>query len=584
MPVFDRLLPQPTIEPELHVPDAFTRDRPQELPALTASSQRINLSKASDRAMLQDRPYVEWQREVWGYFDLIGEVKFAFTLLANIGSRVKLYPAVDLDPGSPPTSIFDINKRREQLSDAEKLEDESIGFNLPEDLTPEVEKTLLSIWQELQDSSGGIPAMLRAYFLNMGIAGECYLAKIDGSWSIRSTEEITLERGSKTPLLKTMRSGGQVMSNGQAGQRRLSPSTYIGRIWNSHARFSGEPDSSMLAVRELCDELLQLQRMARIVERSQMLAPLLFVPDTISAAGSTPALGVDPEEGQVDLAELEQDPVEQELLEVITAAVSDEASMMTLMPPILRGPAEQGQYIKTIDLSRNLTKEFTERSDAVLDRILQGVDTAKEVVSGLQKISYRNAEIITEQLFRSHIEPPVLNFATSINSMLVRARIKKAHPDISNETLSKIGLWYSKDGVVIDNESKQMNDYGYDNFLISGDSWRQRSGYADTEAPSEDEIATRLAIKNPLPPELAGQVLTHAIKSVLDARQQENQQSSLPPEAQQLLGIGQQTQQEQPEQPEQPVDESMSPESTANDYGTDGSQNDQQLLDQAEGV
>jgi hypothetical protein len=569
MAVFDRLrLPSVIEESEPRIPDNFVNARRDDLPSITASSQVINLKKATDRSMLADRPYIEWQREVWGYFDSIGEVSFAFTLLSNIGSRVKLYPAVDLDPGSPPTSIFDINKRREQLSEAESVEEKAVGLSLPDDLTPEVEQTLLEIWRELQESSGGIPGMLRAYFQNMSIAGECYLAKIDGNWSVRSTEEIVLDRGSKLPSLRTLRTSSGLMGK-STGQRTLPASTYIGRIWNAHPRFSGEPHSSMLAVRELCDELLQIQRMTRIIERSQMLAPLLFLPDSISSAASTPALGLNPEEGEIDFPELEQDPLEQEILDTIIAALSNEASMSTLMPPILRGPADHGDKIKTIPLSRDLTKEFTERADSVLDRILQGLDTAKEVVSGLQQISYRNAEIITEQLFRSHIEPPVLNFVTSVNSMLVRAALKRKHPELSNETLSKLGLWYSKDGVVIDTDSKQMNDYGYENFLISGDAWRQRSGYSDNEAPSEDEIATRLAIKNPLPPELAGEVLKHAIKSVLDAQQESNQQSALPPEALEALGIGggqppveEEVVEEEPvlEEGEIPLEEEMGPE------------------------
>jgi hypothetical protein len=505
----------------------------EQLPPLTASSQRVNLKRAADIAMMKDRPYVEWQRESWGYYDSIGQIKFPLLMLANITSRVRLFPAVDIDPGSPPTSLYDLRKRELILSKREAEEDAITDLDIPEEITDEVQETLKSIFEALEAGPGGIAGLLKAYSLNMRVAGECYLCKIDGRWSIRSSEEITVNTDN-VPVLQPLRSGG--MTSAGTLKRNLPLNTYIGRIWNAHPRYSMEPDSSMMSIRELCDELLTLQRTIRAIARSQMHAGGLFIPDGVSASANTPGVEM-AEEGEQDINELEVDPLEHEFMEAFKQAVADEAAMTTIMPVIMRGAANLGDAIKKLDLSRPMDKEIVERAASLLNGILEGLDAPKEMVSGLDKVSYRNAEVITEQLFRSHIEPDIINFVSSINSMMVRPLLKAKHKDLPDDIIGKLGIWYSGDTVTIDPAARDVSNDGFDKYLISGDAWRQRNGFSDTDAPSEDELATRMALANPVPPEQASQIMQHAIKSVLDEMRQNMQEQQLPPEARQLLGL-----------------------------------------------
>ena len=56
--------------------------------SIRASAQRIRLSERKDVEQLRRRAEVIWQRRAWEYFDLVGEIGFAFGLFGNVASRI----------------------------------------------------------------------------------------------------------------------------------------------------------------------------------------------------------------------------------------------------------------------------------------------------------------------------------------------------------------------------------------------------------------------------------------------------------------------------------------------------------------
>ena len=239
---------------------------------LTAAAQKIDLKDKSSLVQLRNRQaYTEWQKDAWGYYDAIGEIKYALNIAASILSRLRLYPAVNMDPDSAPSSTVSIKKREANSTAEEKAEQEKEGTKLPDGVTEEVMSYMDELVDALGSGYGGIPGLLRSFSLNMSIAGECYLCNIDKRWSFRSTDEITIrETDGKAVLqeVQTMQNVNPAFSGTNSSQRILDDKTFIGRIWKPHPRYSGEPDSSMLGLRELCDELLTLQRMIRATARS----------------------------------------------------------------------------------------------------------------------------------------------------------------------------------------------------------------------------------------------------------------------------------------------------------------------------
>jgi hypothetical protein len=482
-----------------------------------------------------DRPYAEWQREAWEYYDAIGEVKYAFSLLAAVMSRVRLYSGLILDPDAPPSSISTLQRRKANQTALEQEKDVSDALSPPVEITQEVIDAVDDVIRDLGSGHGGIPGLLRTYCINMSVPGECYLIRHQNRWSIRSTEEVQLRKVDGKAVLKRMRSSNSASSvMGSAGEETLPKNAFIGRIWRPHPRFTGEPDSSMLALREMCDELLTLQRMIRAIARSRMNAGLLFVPDGISASSSSQT------ESMAD-AELEVDPFEQELMLALTAPVSDEANASTVVPMLARGPVELGKDIRYMSFSRDSDRGLIERADRTLDRILQGIDVPKDVVTGLANVKYSNAVQIDEALYKSHVEPLALLLCDALTTMYLRPALASRFPEMDESVLAKIAIWYDPTEVVTKPDPAQAASEGYDRYALSGDAWRRAHGFADTDAPDEDELARRVALERAtVPPEIAASLIRSTLPEVFNKAQAENVEAlpvPFPDSAAEMLGI-----------------------------------------------
>lgn len=513
--------------------------------AMVGSASRIDLNKAADRESIANRPYAEWQTEAWNYYDAIGEIKYAFGLVGSVFSRLRLYPALVIDEDSPPVSVSQFNRRQSVLSEDEKEKDRQQELSLPEGIPLDALETMREYVDALGSGHGGITGLLRTFALNMAVPGECYLINYQNRWSIRSTEEVYINPTDGKPRLRTKR--GDSGSNPSV----TSPATtsanldkvvegkmWVGRIWRPHPRFSEEPDSSMLALREPCDELLTLQRMIRAVARSKMNAGALFVPDSVTHAGAVPdeplLSGEEPDGIPDDVSD--EDAFVTELYNGLVEAVTDESAINTVAPMVMRGPGEDGANIKFIDFGRKSDQSLVERADRALDRVLQGIDVPKDVVTGLSNVKYSNAIQIDDSLYKSHVEPLALLLCDALTMMYLRPAIKNKHPDISEDALRKIVVWYDPTEVVTRVDPAESASTGYDKFALSGDAWRRAHGFSDLDKPGEKELALRIALQNAqVPPELATQLIRFALPSVLG---EDVTTKSLPQSAQDLLRGG----------------------------------------------
>lgn len=502
---------------------------------LVASAEKIDLKKPESTAgvLTTNRPWSEWQMEAWEYYDAIGEIKYAFGLLGAVMSRIRIYAAVNIDPDSVPASTIAIRRRTAGQTEKETATDVRDLMKPPDDVTDEVMDYMEQLVRDLASGRGGMPGLLRSFALNISVGGEVYLTKIDGRWQFRSTEEIRIRDADKTPLLRTMRTLVSTTS-GIMGERELPKDTYIGRIWRAHPRFSGEPDSSMLGLREMCDELLTLQRMVRALARSKMNAGAVFIPDTITSSASSV--------GDVEDEEAEADAFEQEFHQAMIIPATDETSAGTVTPMMMRGPAEDGEKIKYITFDRKTDAELVARLDRALERILQGIDIPKDVVTGMSNVKYSNAINIDESLYKAHVEPMALLLVDSLTSIFMIPALKAKFPDLSEESLEKIVVWYDPTEVVTKPDPADAANRLHAVMALSDDALRRAHGFADTDAPDQDEVAYRLAKeKTTIPPEVATELIKYLLPDVFKKAQAANVEGAavpMPDSARELLGLG----------------------------------------------
>lgn len=495
--------------------------------AMTAAAARISLNDKGEVEHFKQRRAggaSDWQGEAWEYYDAIGEVKYAFNLVASVVSRIRLYAAAIDNPAETPVSVRSSNYIDPRLAAA-------------------AERALA----RLDSAYGGQAGLLRDAALNLSVSGECYLVQFPAklgsgvveSWDIRSTDELQVD--SKNSYMIIPRRDVTSASRGSNNNAiKLPNQAFVGRIWRAHPRYSEEADSSLRGLLDLCAELLLLNRTFRATARSRLNAGALYLPDGLSvAAQGDPDYPYD-DENELNpgvTVEEAEDEFEDQLIDAMTTPIRDEDSASAVVPLIIRGPAELGDKIKQFKFERSFDPALAQRADRVLERILQGLDVPKDIVTGLANVKYSNALQIDEALYKAHIEPLMLLIADAITVVYLRPALVAS--GFTEEDVKKICVWYDPSQVATRNDRAADADSGFDRMAVSMEAWRRAHGFSAADAPDAKEVAIRLLIeKGALSPELT-EAMINAISPEFMNKIREVQNAGspapIPPEIQQAL-------------------------------------------------
>ena len=420
----------------------------------------------------------------------------------------------------------------------------------------------------MNSAYGGQPGLLKDAALNLSVAGECYLVQMPArkgtgepeSWDVRSVDEVIVDPRGQYNVIGRRE---QAQGGGQGGNVfRLGSNAFVGRIWRSHPRFSDEADSSIRGLLDLCAELLLLNRTFRATARSRLNAGALYLPDGLSVAAQGDPEFYDSEDGIGPgvTAEEAEDEFEEQLIDAMTTPIRDEESASAVVPLLIRGPAELGDAIKQFKFERSFDPMLAERSDRVLERIMQGLDVPKDVVSGMANVKYSNALQIDESLYKAHIEPLMLLIIDALTVVYLRPYL--VANGYTDAEVSRVTVWYDPSAVSTRNDRASDANEGFDRGAVSFDAWRRAHGFSDQDAPTPNETALRiLQSRAVLTPELTEAMMGAVSPEMMNAVRAAQQGSSvapLPPEVEQALQQatgGETDEAEQPSQDEQPTQE-----------------------------
>ena len=482
-------------------PVAYNAPRP-----ITAAATQVKMGDRAEADMFKQRRNAGssmWQSEAWEYYDAIGEIKYAFNLVASVVSRIRLYPAVVSDPSEAPSPIRNVEEYDQRLVAA-------------------AERAIA----RLDSAYGGQAGLLKDAALNLQVTGECYLTQVPErvgsglpeSWDIRSVDEINTD--AKGNYIITPRRELKIGSatSAKPGVIGLPKGAFIGRIWRAHPRFSEEADSSLRGVLDLCSELLLLNRTFRATARSRLNAGALYLPDGLSVAATPdPDYPYDDADGiySEPTPEEVEDEFEDQLIDAMTTPIKDEDSASAVVPLIIRGPAELGDKIKQFKFERSFDPALAARSDRVLERIMQGIDVPKDIVTGLANVKYSNALQIDESLYKAHIEPMMLLIADALTVVYLRPYLLAN--GFTEADVDRIVVWYDPSLVATRNDRAADADSGFEKMAISFETWRRAHGFAEAEAPSPTEVALRLLVeKGMITPELTEAMLGVVAPDVME--------------------------------------------------------------------
>jgi len=498
--------------------------------ALTAAAVQVKMGDKTEADQFKARRSAAsslWQQEAWEYYDAIGEVKYAFNLVASVVSRIRLYAALNNDPSEAPIPIRLATDKDRRLGEA-------------------AERAL----ERLDSAYGGQAGLLRDAALNIQVAGECYLVQVPErpghglpeTWDIRSVDELVMDQKGNLAVAARRE---YTQSTGASGSKNtgaipLPKNAFVGRIWRAHPRFSEEADSSLRGQLDLCAELLLLNRTFRSTARSRLNAGALYLPDGLSvASGGDPAYPLDDADGIYDgpTPEEMEDEFEDQLIDAMTTPIRDEDSASAVVPLIIRGPAELGDKIKQFKFERSFDPALAARSDRVLERIMQGLDVPKDMITGLANVKYANALQIDESLYKAHIEPLMLMLVDAFTVVYLRPYLLAN--GFAKDEVDRVVVWFDPSLIATRNDRAMDADAGFDRMAVSLDTWRRAHGFSEQDAPSPTELGLRLLVeKGALTPELSESLLTVVAPDIMKAARQASMQQSgnaVPPEVDQLL-------------------------------------------------
>jgi hypothetical protein len=460
--------------------------------AVVGAARKINLGRRSEVDKLRLRQTTPWQALAWRHYDAIGEVKYAFNYFANVLSRVRLYAAYSPDDrDGPPTPIGSVGGIDRDIVTAARWE-----------------------VAKLDNAHGGQAGLMRAFGLNLAVAGDGYLVDHGGQLGVYSTNEV-----------KVQGTASETSSGVQIVPRRFSrmddwidlpADAFIARVWRPHPSYSDEADSSLLGVREACEELLMLSRMIRASAMSQINAGILYVAEELSFERATDVRAEPPvdDPNNPDQGE-DDDAFEEEFTISITEPIEDELSPSAVVPMLVRGPADMAETaIKKIDLTRPFDEQAVKLRETALERVLNGLDIPKDLVTGLANVRFSNAQQINENMYKAHIEPVAMLIAEAMT--VTRLRPALMARGIPPEKVARCSIWYDASEVVTNSNRSEDADSGHDRLLISDKTWRRDHGYSEDDAPDDEELARRIAEKTPVAAETAIQLLAAFMPVIAD--------------------------------------------------------------------
>ena len=458
--------------------------------AMTAGVEQLDLTKRQDKL----RQTQAWQTAACAYMDQIGEIKYAFGLTANITSRARFYAGVIDNNDEPPVDVESF------LKSVESVETEQHATNLV-DTAKVAEEAIRDLF------SGGQARLTRILALNLQGPGEAYIFDNHGIWDVASVKEITW---GEPPRLQRSKYGGR---QGQASGIPLKEGAYIARVYREHPIYAADADSNMLGVLDPCEQVVLFDQMMRTITRSRLSAPVWTVPSgTVALNGK---------------------PIDEAIRELVQQPIEDESSLYTIAPLILQLP--EGQKIEQIELGRKVDDAMVSLQENYLQRILDGLDIPKDMVSGMEGVRYSNALSVTDNYFKGHIEPLLVLISDILTHAYLRPMLHKA--GVSHDILDRFVVWYNPAAIVTRPDRSSSADTGHTKKLISGAAWRRAHGYSEHDAPDEDELLRQLALERAVIPPDMSPALIESINPAFFAkiRQAGQEAAGIPDEVQQLL-------------------------------------------------
>lgn len=400
--------------------------------ALTAAATTVRSPQSSFLPSVES-----WQREVWGYYDSLGEFQYAVDWKSRMMSRVRLFAArIDPDQDEPV-----------------RIEDDSLAVQLVASLGGALGQSTL-----LDDLNTQLDVPGEGYVIAETVGGR-------EVWSVRSTEEIRKRSG----LFEVVSEDPLELAQ---DWRPLAPDHLIMRVYKPHKRRHSVANSSARAARGTMRELELVNR--HIV--SQYLSRL-------ASAGVV----IFPEEVTFPVREEfadAPDPFVAEWIEIAAQAIKEPGTASAVIPIPMKIPGEWLGKIQHIDFTLQIDEKIIEKRESAIRRLATQVNIPAEILTGMGDVNHWGAWMIEEGALKTTIAPDAELICAALTNQYLQPRLAAS----GEEDADQIVVWYDMSELAVRPDRSANAVTAYDRQELSGTALRREGGFDEADKPTQEEL------------------------------------------------------------------------------------------------
>jgi hypothetical protein len=428
---------------------AFTRRTATPAPTLAPNPQALTAAATPVKTPRSEllRNTEGWQNEAWGYYDTLGEFRYAVEWEAAMLSRVRLY-AARLEPG----------------------EDEPVRA----ESGPAVD-----LMTALGGGVAGQAQLMSGLSTQLSVPGEGYaIAENVGGvehWTVRSVDEVRVKSGRFEVVDEHATSFGTQW-------RPLGEDSLVTRVHRPHKRWHYAADSPARAalptMREL--ELVNRHILAQYLSRLASAGVVLF-PDEITFPVR-------------EEFEDSTDPFMAEWIEIAAEAIRTPGTAAAVIPIPIRGPGEWIDKIKHVDFTLKVDEKIIEKRESAIKRLGTQLNIPPEVLLGMGDLNHWGAWEVDEAALKTNIAPDAELICQAITTGYLQPRLKAS----GMRDYQQWVVWYDMSELALRPDRSGNAVQAYDRLEIDGAALRRETGFDEADKPEGDELkeqALKIALR-----------------------------------------------------------------------------------------
>jgi hypothetical protein len=454
----------------------FGRRREKPSPRVMTAAGRVIDLRDRDTVATLAMTRMAWQAVAWNYRNSIGELGQALRMKANLLSKLG-WTAAYQPPGEDEPILL--------TGDPAEDQDEDGNPYVP----PHVAQAAIECIQQLPWARGyGFTGRISTGF---DVPGEVWLHGFpdpetgEEAWEVRSSSEVTPS------------SGGGLLVTTVPGKppRELDPDeeTLI-RLWVPHPEWGELSDSPIRTLLDVCEDVVLAGREIRAAAMSRIASNgILFIPEGMALVKPDQEV-VRPSDNGFAAA----------FTASMTAPINNEGHVSAVVPIVVYGDPEDGQYIKHITLDRATSGEVIDRQKACLDRLADGIDLPREAMRGsIGEANHWSAWLIDAQTFENHLEPGARMIADSVTMSYMRRRLTMSTADggwgLTEDEVRLVRCWFDASTITRNTNRSADADAAMDRGAISYDAYLKAKGFDAADKADEDDLQRLIAVKSAAP-------------------------------------------------------------------------------------